>query len=78
MKFSEIFIRRPVATVLVTLAIMLAGIVAFNWLPVSPLPQVDFPTIRVRAKLPGASPETMARHRRHTAGTHAGPYRRHQ
>ena len=60
MKFSEIFIRRPVATVLVTLAIMLAGIVAFNWLPVSPLPQVDFPTIRVRAKLPGASPETMA------------------
>ena len=60
MKFSEIFIRRPVATVLVTLAIMLAGIVAFNWLSVSPLPQVDFPTIRVRAKLPGASPETMA------------------
>lgn len=60
MKFSEIFIRRPVATVLVTLAILLAGIVAFNCLPVSPLPQVDFPTIRVRAKLPGASPETMA------------------
>lgn len=60
MKFSEIFIRRPVATVLVTLAILLAGIVAFNVLPVSPLPQVDFPTIRVRARLPGASPETMA------------------
>ena len=60
MKFSEIFIRRPVATVLVTLAILLAGIVAFNCLPVSPLPLVDFPTIRVRAKLPGASPETMA------------------
>ncbi|MCZ4065969.1 multidrug efflux RND transporter permease subunit [Oxalobacter aliiformigenes] len=60
MKFSEIFIRRPVATVLVTLAILLAGIVAFNCLSVSPLPQVDFPTIRVRAQLPGASPETMA------------------
>ncbi len=60
MRFSEIFIRRPVATVLVTLAILLAGIVAFNCLPVSPLPQVDFPTIRVRARLPGASPETMA------------------
>ena len=42
MKFSEIFIRRPVATVLVTLAILLAGIVAFNCLPVSPLPQVTF------------------------------------
>ncbi len=60
MKFSEIFIYRPVATVLITLAIMLAGIVAYNQLSVSPLPQVDFPTIRVRAKLPGASPETMA------------------
>ncbi|EEO27974.1 multidrug efflux RND transporter permease subunit [Oxalobacter paraformigenes] len=60
MTFSELFIRRPVATVLVTVAILLAGIVAFNFLPVSPLPQVDFPTIRVRAKLPGASPETMA------------------
>ncbi|MBR7070542.1 MAG: multidrug efflux RND transporter permease subunit [Oxalobacter sp.] len=60
MKFSEIFIRRPVATVLVTLAILLSGIVAFRFLPVAPLPQVDFPTIRVRAQLPGASPETMA------------------
>lgn len=60
MKFSEIFIRRPVATVLITVAILLAGIVAYNHLAVSPLPQVDFPTIRVRARLPGASPETMA------------------
>ncbi len=60
MKFSEIFIYRPVATVLITLAILLAGIIAYNQLAVSPLPQVDFPTIRVRAKLPGASPETMA------------------
>ncbi len=60
MKFSEIFIRRPVATVLLTIAILLAGAVAFKYLPVSPLPQVDFPTIQVRASLPGASPETMA------------------
>ncbi len=60
MKFSEVFIRRPVATVLLTIAILLSGIVAFNFLPVAPLPQVDFPTIRVRAQLPGASPETMA------------------
>lgn len=60
MKFSEIFIRRPVATVLVTLAILLSGIIAFRFLPVAPLPQVDFPTIRVRTQLPGASPETMA------------------
>ncbi|MEG2172809.1 MAG: multidrug efflux RND transporter permease subunit [Desulfovibrionaceae bacterium] len=54
------FIRRPVATTLLTLAITLAGVVAFVLLPVSPLPQVDFPTIRVFASLPGASPETMA------------------
>lgn len=54
------FIRRPVATTLLTLAITLAGIVAFTLLPVSPLPQVDFPTIRISASLPGASPETMA------------------
>ncbi len=60
MKFSEIFIRRPVATVLLTLAILLSGVISFHFLPVSPLPQVDFPTIRVRARLPGASPETMA------------------
>jgi multidrug efflux pump len=57
---SEPFIRRPVATTLLTLAIALAGITAFNSLPVSPLPQVDFPTISVQAQLPGASPETMA------------------
>ncbi|WP_293761744.1 multidrug efflux RND transporter permease subunit [uncultured Aquitalea sp.] len=57
---SEPFIRRPVATTLLTLAILLAGILAFKLLPVSPLPQVDFPTISVSAKLPGASPETMA------------------
>jgi multidrug efflux pump len=56
---SEIFIRRPVATTLLTIAIALAGIVAFQLLPVSPIPQVEFPTIQVQAQLPGASPETM-------------------
>ncbi len=60
MNISEIFVRKPVATTLLTAAIALAGIVAFRLLPVSPLPQVDFPTISVSASLPGASPETMA------------------
>jgi multidrug efflux pump len=58
--FFEIFIRRPVATTLMTIGIGLTGIVAFGLLPVAPLPQVDFPTISVQASLPGASPETMA------------------
>src|ERR1700694_2966519 len=58
--FSAPFIRRPVATSLITIAIFLSGAVAFNFLPVAPLPQVDFPTISVGAGLPGASPETMA------------------
>jgi len=58
--FSTPFIRRPVATSLITLAILLSGAVAFRFLPVAPLPQVDFPTISVGAGLPGASPETMA------------------
>jgi len=58
--FSGPFIRRPVATALITLAILLSGLVAFRFLPVAPLPQVDFPTISVGANLPGASPETMA------------------
>jgi multidrug efflux pump len=60
MNISEIFIRKPTATTLLTLAIALSGAVAFRMLPVSPLPQVDFPTISVSASLPGASPETMA------------------
>jgi multidrug efflux pump len=60
MNLSALFIRRPVATTLLTLAVALAGGLAFFFLPVSPLPQVDFPTIQVSAKLPGASPETMA------------------
>src|SRR5450755_969993 len=58
--FSAPFIRRPVATSLITFAIFLSGVVAFKFLPVAPLPQVDFPTISVGAGLPGASPETMA------------------
>src|SRR5215471_9889623 len=58
--FSAPFIRRPVATSLITAAILLSGVVAFRFLPVAPLPQVDFPTISVGAGLPGASPETMA------------------
>ena len=58
--FSAPFIRRPVATSLVTIAIFLSGALAFRYLPVAPLPQVDLPTIGVGASLPGASPETMA------------------
>jgi multidrug efflux pump len=58
--FSAPFIRRPVATTLLSIAIFLSGAIAFGFLPVAPLPQVDFPTISVGAGLPGASPETMA------------------
>jgi multidrug efflux pump len=60
MNASAPFIRRPIATTLLMVAVGLAGGVAFRLLPVSPLPQVDFPTISVSAALPGASPETMA------------------
>ncbi|MBA4327314.1 MAG: nodulation protein [Polaromonas sp.] len=60
MNLSEPFVRRPVATVLLTVGLALAGIGAFFVLPVSPLPQVDFPVISVSASLPGASPSTMA------------------
>jgi multidrug efflux pump len=60
MNISAPFIRRPVATTLLTLAIAIAGAICFNLLPVSPLPQVDFPTIAVGASLPGASAEIMA------------------
>jgi hydrophobe/amphiphile efflux-1 (HAE1) family protein len=59
MNFSEIFIRRPIATSLLMAALALVGLVAFPLLPVAPLPQVDFPTIQVVATVPGASPETM-------------------
>jgi multidrug efflux pump len=57
---SAPFIDRPVATTLLTIGLALSGAAAFRLLPVSPLPQVDFPTISVQASLPGASPETMA------------------
>ena len=60
MSVSTPFIRRPVATTLLTAGLALAGAIAFNLLPVSPLPQVEFPTLQVSAALPGASPETMA------------------
>jgi multidrug efflux pump len=59
MNFSEVFIRRPIATSLLMAALALVGIVAFPLLPVAPLPQVDFPTINVTATLTGASPEIM-------------------
>ncbi len=60
MNVSEVFIRRPIATSLMALAILLAGLTAYTLLPVAPLPQIDLPTISVNASLPGASPETMA------------------
>ncbi|MCE0826656.1 multidrug efflux RND transporter permease subunit MdtC [Buttiauxella sp. A2-C2_NF] len=60
MKFFALFIYRPVATILLTVAITLCGVLGFRLLPVAPLPQVDFPVIMVSASLPGASPETMA------------------
>jgi hydrophobic/amphiphilic exporter-1 (mainly G- bacteria), HAE1 family len=60
MNLSEIFIRRPVMTTLLMLAILLFGLMAYKFLPVSALPNVDYPTIQVSASLPGASPETMA------------------
>ncbi len=60
MSISELFIRRPITTVLVTAAILLFGIVAYRSLPVSDLPNIDYPTIQVNANLPGANPDTMA------------------
>ena len=60
MSLSTPFVRRPVGTTLLTIALVIAGIISFRLLPVAPLPQVDFPTISVVAGLPGASPATMA------------------
>src|SRR5437763_14155347 len=60
MNISAPFIRRPIGTSLLTIAVLMAGALAFNFLPVAPLPQVEFPVIQVQAGLPGASPETMA------------------
>ena len=57
---SGLFIRRPVATTLVMMGLFILGVMAYRVLPVSDLPNVDFPTIQVQAALPGASPETMA------------------
>jgi multidrug efflux pump len=60
MNISATFIQRPVAATLLTIGITLVGVVAFQWLPIAALPEVEFPTINVTANLPGASPETMA------------------
>src|SRR3984957_9187821 len=60
MNISAPFIRRPIGTSLMAIALLMAGALAFNFLPVAPLPQVEFPVISVGASLPGASPETMA------------------
>ena len=60
MSISSPFIHRPVGTTLLTVAIGLAGALAYFFLPVSPLPQVDYPSVQVSASLPGASPEVMA------------------
>ena len=60
MNLAELFIRRPIMTLLVTVAILLFGITAYRYLPVNDLPNVDYPTLQVFANLPGASPETMA------------------
>src|ERR1700756_999084 len=60
MSLSSPFIERPAGTTLLTMALALAGAVAYQLLPTSPIPQVEFPTISVNASLPGASPETMA------------------
>src|ERR671923_1888087 len=60
MNISAPFIKRPVGTSLLAAALLMAGALAFNFLPVAPLPQVEFPVIQVSAGLPGASPETMA------------------
>src|SRR5690349_18804765 len=60
MSLSTPFIKRPIATSLLTLALALAGGMAFMFLPVAPVPQVEYPTINVNANLPGASPDVMA------------------
>ena len=57
---STPFIRRPVATSLLGVAVLLGGLLGYHWLPVAPLPQVDFPTIQVTTQLPGANADTMA------------------
>ena len=60
MNISHLFIKRPIMTSLVMLAVMIFGVFAYRILPVNDLPNIDFPSIQVSANLPGASPETMA------------------
>ena len=60
MNISAPFIRRPVATILLAVALIAAGLFAYEFLPVAALPNVDFPVVTVSAQLPGASPDTMA------------------
>ncbi len=60
MNVSALFIRRPIATILLAIAVLLGGVLGYNYLSVSALPQVDFPTIQVTTQLPGANPDTMA------------------
>ena len=61
MNITELFIKRPVMTALVMMGILLFGVVGYRSLPVSDLPNIDFPTLQVQANLPGASPETWRR-----------------
>ena len=77
MNISAPFIRRPVATTLITAGILLTGAIAFNVLPVSPLPQVDFPTISVSAGLPGGSPDITGLVDCNSARAAVQPHRRH-
>ena len=60
MNISELFIKRPVMTSLIMLAVVIFGLFAYRLLPVNDLPSIDYPTIQVSSSLPGASPETMA------------------
>jgi len=60
MNFATLFVRRPVATTLIQLSLILFGIIGYRALPVSDLPTIDYPTIQVNASLPGANPDTMA------------------
>ena len=78
MKLTEIFITRPVMTALLMIGIVLFGLAGYRALPVSDLPNVDFPTIQVSAALPGASPETMATSVATTSGAPVRDHRRHR
>ncbi|HEX7977204.1 MAG TPA: efflux RND transporter permease subunit, partial [Gemmatimonadaceae bacterium] len=60
MNISELFIRRPIMTMLATIGLIVFGVVAYRSLPISDLPTVDYPTVTISANLPGASPQTMA------------------